>query len=247
MPRTIADFLQLYRLFDGYTRLQPFAQESLQSLITPLIRSLGLQHPKMLEIIGRFPPGSDDLILRVLTVLADGPRLPKNIIELLKTVASRQTLAAPFYPLIIADCDKVSRVYTTTSIRRLTALLLQASILRYLPKIVTLLNNTPEQKSVIRSCFLSVTAPPSQLVGANHPNRTKSDLITAVELMTLLHKSEKEAGLKCTIEGELFSAHFGRPQELTRHSHSRSYLHLLLDARCVSPRSAGGLHATARR
>lgn len=75
--------------------------------------------------------------------------------------------------------------------------------MRYLPRIVTLLNNTPEEKSVIRSCFLSVTAPPSQLVGVNHPNRTKSDLITAVELMTLLHRSEKEAGLKCTIEGEL--------------------------------------------
>lgn len=71
-----------------------------------------------------------------------------------------------------------------------------------MPRIVSLLNNTPEQKSVIRSCFLSVTAPPSQLVGANHPSRTKSDQITAVELMTLLHKSEKEAGLKCTIEGE---------------------------------------------
>ncbi|ORY92427.1 Symplekin tight junction protein C terminal-domain-containing protein [Leucosporidium creatinivorum] len=171
----------LYPLFEGYARLQPFAQESLQSLITPLVRSLGLKHPKILEIIETFPAGSDELILRILTVLAEGARLPKNIIEILKTVAARQALPARFYVLIIADCDK-------------------PSIIRYLPRIITLLNNTPEEKSVIRSCFLSVTAPPSQLVGVNHPSRTKSDQITAVELMTLLHKSEKESGLKCTIE-----------------------------------------------
>lgn len=210
-------------LFEGYTRLQPFAQESLKQLITPLVRSLGLKHPKILDIIERFPAGADDLILRVLDVLAEGARLPKNVIELIKSVAGRQALDPRFYVMIIADCDKVSTrrgspcAPACTRAPQLTLARPQASIIKFLPRIVTLLNSTPEGKSMMRSIFLTVTAPPSQLVGANLPNRTKSDLITAVELMTLLHKSEKEQGLKCTIEGEFQVCGEGErePPELT--------------------------------
>lgn len=60
----------------------------------------------------------------------------------------------------------------------------------------SLLNNTPQEKAVVRSVFLSILAAGSQVIRNN-------ELLTPVELLTLLHHSEKEAGLKSTIEGAL--------------------------------------------
>lgn len=171
------------RVFAGFGRLQPVAQEHLQTLIVPLIRTLGKDHDKVLDILQKFPDGSEELVLRMLNILFDKQRLPKDFIEAIKAAARRKDLPAKFYPMIIADCHK-------------------PEVLQYLPKIVSLLDGTPEQKTMIRSVFLAATAPPSVLAGKNAPNKTKADEITAVELMTLLHKSEKEAGVKQTIEGK---------------------------------------------
>ncbi|KAK4048377.1 hypothetical protein OIO90_005847 [Microbotryomycetes sp. JL221] len=173
----------LMHVFEGYVRLQPFAQESLRTLIIPLIRSLGLQHPKVLDAISAFPNGSDQLVLKILIELGDKPRQAKNIIDILQQVADRRDddLPAQMYSWIIADCDK-------------------PSVLRYLPKIVATLNNTPEKRTAMRSTFLAVTAPPSMLMGKTVRNKTKDDSVTPVELMTLLHKRDKEIGVKQTIE-----------------------------------------------
>ncbi|KAK4053378.1 hypothetical protein OIV83_001542 [Microbotryomycetes sp. JL201] len=174
----------LIHVFQGYARLQPFAQESLRTLIIPLIRSLGLQHPKVLEVIGAWPDGSDELVVRILVELGDKPRQAKNIIDLLQQVADRKDgLPAQVYSWIIADCDK-------------------PSVLRYLPKIVSTLNNTPEKRVAMRSVFLAVTAPPSVKTGVTVRNKTRDDSVTPIELMTLLHKHDKEIGVKQTIEGE---------------------------------------------
>lgn len=184
-------------------------QESLQSLIAPLIRTLGAKHDKILDILQQFPDGSEELVLRMLAILFDKQRLPKDFIEAIKAAALRKSLPAKFYPMIIADCHKVGpRVFATDDCPPLSWLSLrlfrlQPEVLQYLPKIVSLLNGTPEQRSMIRSVFLAATAPPSVLAGKNAPNKTKADEITPVELMTLLHNSEKEAGVKQTIEGEV--------------------------------------------
>lgn len=79
-------------------------------------------------------------------------------------------------------------------------ILLQAEIVAYLPRLATLLNNTPEEKAIVRSAFLSILASASQSLAAQ--NARNVELLTPVELMILLHRSEKEMGLKCTIEGE---------------------------------------------
>lgn len=85
-------------------------------------------------------------------------------------------------------------------------LLLQDDIITYLPRLATLLNNTPEEKAIVRSAFLSILASASQSVAAQ--NARNAELLTAVELMTLLHRSEKEIGLKGTIEGITFRRSF---------------------------------------
>lgn len=72
--------------------------------------------------------------------------------------------------------------------------------MRYLPRVVALLDGTPQKKAAIRSIFLSVIAPPAHFSSINSL-RTRSDSLTPVELMMFLHQRDKEIGLKHTIEG----------------------------------------------
>lgn len=115
---------------------------------------------------------------------------------------------------------------------------LQAEIVEYLPRIVSLLNNTPQEKAIVRSAFLSVLATPSQSFSR------KNELLTPVELMTLLHRSEKEVGLKNTIEGARLTI---SPSFDPLTSNLLSCRHLLFDARRLSSRGTRRLHAASGR
>ena len=82
---------------------------------------------------------------------------------------------------------------------------MQADILRHLPRIVSILNSKPEPKNLVRSVFNSVVTTPPQSFGtvtSNLPRVRQSELLTPVELIVLLHESEKEIGVKQAIEGE---------------------------------------------
>lgn len=77
--------------------------------------------------------------------------------------------------------------------------------MKYLPRIVSSLSGQVEQKNLVRSVFSSiVTTPPLTFgsVSSNLPRLRQSELLTPAELMVLLHDSEKEIGLKSTIEGK---------------------------------------------
>lgn len=78
--------------------------------------------------------------------------------------------------------------------------------MRYLPRIVSSLNGQPEPKNLVRSVFSSIVTTPPQSFGtvsSNLPRVRQSELLTPVELMVLLHDTEKENGLKrkSAIEG----------------------------------------------
>ncbi|GAA5904392.1 RNA-processing protein PTA1 [Sporobolomyces salmoneus] len=167
-------------LFAEYARMAPFARESMPELISPLIRSLGIKHPGILHIFGHFPPGSDALLLKTIEILADKQKLPTNMVQLIKNVAAERDLDSKIYALIMPDCHK-------------------DEIIRYLPRVVALLDNTAQQKAAIRSIFLSIIAPPAHFSSVNSL-RTRSDSLTPVELIVFLHKHDKEIGIKQTIE-----------------------------------------------
>ncbi|GAA5993793.1 hypothetical protein JCM5350_007671 [Sporobolomyces pararoseus] len=194
-PRTIGEVTQhvelllalcvkepelLNPLFTEYSQMAPFARESLHELISPLIRSLGIKHPGILHIFGHFPPGSDALLLKTIEILADKQKLPTNMVQLIKNVAAERDLDSKIYALIMPDCHK-------------------DEIIRYLPRVVALLDGTPQQKAAIRSIFLSIIAPPAHFSAINSL-RTRNDSISPVELMIFLHKHDKEIGIKQTIE-----------------------------------------------
>ena len=73
-----------------------------------------------------------------------------------------------------------------------------------------MLNGTPDNRQLVKSVFESIVTTPPQTFGSvtsNLPRVRQSELLTPAELMVLLHESEKEMGLKSTIEGStpLFS------------------------------------------
>ncbi|SCZ93130.1 BZ3500_MvSof-1268-A1-R1_Chr6-2g08480 [Microbotryum saponariae] len=170
----------LKQLFTAFATLQPMAQEHILSLITPLIKSLGITNPELLKAIDLAPEGSDALLLRVLNLLGEKlPRLPSGIIQSLKKIAKERVLDPQFYVMIVSECDK-------------------DELKAYIPRIISLLDCTPERKALIRSVFLAATAPPSEK-GAM-ASRSKIKLLTAVELMSVLHQSDAISGIKPAIE-----------------------------------------------
>ena len=161
-------------------------KQLLQTLFTPLVRSLGSSHPKILSIVQECPKGAEDLVLRILTILTERGKLPASLTGVIKATALEKDLSPRFMVPIIAEFDK-------------------AEITRQLPRIISLLNGRQQEKELVRSVFQSVVTTPPQSFGSvstNVPRVRQSELLTPVELLVLLHQSEKEIGIIQAIEGE---------------------------------------------
>lgn len=178
----VPEFLD--EIFAAYGGMEETVQETIQQLITPLIRALGPTHGRLLTLLRTFPPGGESLALRVLTIFTENVRPSSQLVTLVKSLINERDLDARFLIPIIAEMDK-------------------ADILRHLPRIVSILNGQPEPKNLVRSVFSSIVTTPPQSFGSvtsNLPRVRQSELLTPAELMVLLHESEKEIGLKSAIE-----------------------------------------------
>ncbi len=82
-------------------------QEAIQDLITPLIRSLGSSHSKLLTLMRQCPPGSESLALRILTIFTEYGRPSVQLVVLVKSLINERDLDARFLIPIIAEMDKV--------------------------------------------------------------------------------------------------------------------------------------------
>jgi symplekin len=82
-------------------------QEAMQDLITPLIRSLGSSHSKLLTLMRQCTPGSESLVLRILTIFTDHGRPSAQLVALVKSLINERDLDARFLIPIIAEMDKV--------------------------------------------------------------------------------------------------------------------------------------------
>ncbi|KAL0953604.1 hypothetical protein HGRIS_004812 [Hohenbuehelia grisea] len=174
----------LDEIFVAYGQMDATVQEAIQQLITALIRSLGPNHGKLLTLMRQLPPGAETLALRVLTIFTEHGRPSAQLVALVKSLLNERDLDARFLIPIIAEMDK-------------------ADIIKYLPRIVSILNGEAEPKNLVRSVFSSVVTTPPQTFGSvtsNLPRVRQSELLTPAELMVLLHESEKEIGLKSAIE-----------------------------------------------
>ncbi|KDQ61760.1 hypothetical protein JAAARDRAFT_204204 [Jaapia argillacea MUCL 33604] len=178
----VPEFLD--EIFAAYGQMEVTVQETIQDLITPLIQSLGSTHGKLLTLMRTFPPGAETLALRVLNIFTERGRPSPQLVSLVKGLITERDLDARFLIPIIAEMDK-------------------ADIVRHLPRIVSILNGTPDMKNLVRSVFGAIVTTPPETFGtvtSNLPRVRQSELLTPAELMVLLHESEKEIGLKSAIE-----------------------------------------------
>jgi len=178
----VPEFLD--EIFMAYGQMDITVQEAIQNLITALIRSLGPNHGKLLTLMRTCPQGAESLALRVLTIFTEHGRASAQLVALVKGLVGERDLDARFLIPIIAEMDK-------------------PDIIRYLPRIVSLLNGSAENKNLVRQVFNSVISATPQALGTvstNQPRVRQNDLLTPAELMVLLHDAEKEIGLKGAIE-----------------------------------------------
>ncbi|KAL1679789.1 Symplekin tight junction protein C terminal-domain-containing protein [Schizophyllum commune] len=180
----------LDEIFDAYGQMDPAVQNVVQDLITPLIRSLGPSHSRLLTLLRTFPPHAEGLALRVLSIFTENGRPSPQLVAIVKgLVAERQdlregALAARFLIPVIGEMDK-------------------AEIIRYLPRIVSVLDGKAESKALVKSVFSSIVAQPPQtfgMVSSNVPRVRHNEMLTPAELMVLLHDSEKDIGLQSAKE-----------------------------------------------
>lgn len=82
-------------------------QDMVQELITPLVRSLGPSHARLLMSLRAFPPGADGLFLRVLKIFTDNGRPSAPLVALVKSLIAERELDVRFLVPIIAELDKV--------------------------------------------------------------------------------------------------------------------------------------------
>jgi symplekin len=100
-------------------------------------------------------------------------------------------------------------------------------IVKHLPRIVSILNGTQETKELVRSVFGAVVTMPPQTFGSvtsNLPRVRQSELLTPAELMVLLHDTEKEIGIKSTIEGMCVTSGLFRLLTTSSPSHRNLFL-----------------------
>ena len=96
------------RIFAAYGGMDVTVQETIQHLITPLVRALGPTHGKLLTLLRTFPPGADSLALRVLSIFTETGRPSAQLVALVKSLVNERDLDARFLIPIIAEMDKVS-------------------------------------------------------------------------------------------------------------------------------------------
>lgn len=87
--------------------MEETVQETVQQLITPLIKALGSSHGKLLTLLRTFPPGAETLVLRVLTIFTETSRPSAQLVALVKGLIHDRDLDARFLIPIIAEMDKV--------------------------------------------------------------------------------------------------------------------------------------------
>jgi symplekin len=94
------------RIFNAYGRMEQTVQAAIQDLITPLIRSLGSSHSRLLTLMRQCPAGSESLALRILTIFTEHGRPSAQLVALVKSLINERDLDARFLIPVIAEMDK---------------------------------------------------------------------------------------------------------------------------------------------
>ncbi|KAE8258811.1 hypothetical protein A4X13_0g1428 [Tilletia indica] len=171
-------------VFETHPRSAPFVQRAIEKHIYKLIKALGPSNARLLELLRHHQDGAESLALVVFRALTETGR-PSALISIVKELANEREVNPRFLVPIMPDFDK-------------------ADILRFLPRVVTLLNSgEAEDHQLVTNVFHSIVVQPPATFGhvsTNLPRVRQTELLTPVELMSLLHHLPIEWGLKCAID-----------------------------------------------
>ena len=125
----LTTILYALRIFQTYPYTHPSTQVALQQLITPLIKSLGPNHSRLLSLLRKFRPGAEGLALRVLRIFtldagknpSEAGRAPPALVNVVKDVVSERASeweaaaakeggrvwGAEFLVCVVGEMDKV--------------------------------------------------------------------------------------------------------------------------------------------
>jgi symplekin len=107
----------LDHIFRAYTEMDEPIQDALESLLTPLVQSLGATR-ELLDLLQRFPAGAEKLALKVLYILSGAGASPV-LVNVVKALMAERDLDPRFIIPIIGQLDKVCSVLETRWIYRL--------------------------------------------------------------------------------------------------------------------------------
>lgn len=83
-------------------------QAFVQNVITPLIKTMGPNNSKILNLIQNTTPGAESLVTRILTILTDNGNVPASIANVIKKMASEKDLNPRLLIPVLKDFSKVS-------------------------------------------------------------------------------------------------------------------------------------------
>ncbi|MCO5590039.1 hypothetical protein L7F22_044008 [Adiantum nelumboides] len=172
----------LDEVFNAYAEMPLQVQKAVETHIKPLVQNLGSNNNKLLYLIQHHPPAADSLAVNVFGILGSKQR-SKKMVDMVKQMAEENSneIDPRFLIPILPDLEK-------------------AEIIKYLPRVVSILSSDkPEDRLMLKNVFTSIVQPPEQGFGSvstNLPRVRQSELLSPVELMSLLHHAEPEIGRK---------------------------------------------------
>ncbi|RKO88154.1 hypothetical protein BDK51DRAFT_28493, partial [Blyttiomyces helicus] len=132
----------LLELFKVYPSFHTSVQKATCSQIYPLINTMASTPARLHGIVRSFPEGSEDLLLRVLSILTEKSPPSPALVAAVRSVIEPRGLDARFLVPVISGMEK-------------------SEALIYLPKMVMLLDGTEQQRDIIREAFLRLVDCPS--------------------------------------------------------------------------------------
>ncbi|ORX54640.1 hypothetical protein BCR36DRAFT_282231, partial [Piromyces finnis] len=160
-------------IFELYPKLKDNIQRVIRIQIQPLIKSIGLNSPKLLEVIRNFKSGADALAIRVLFILTEKcTKTTPELVSMVKDMFNSRELNPKFLVPIFGALTK-------------------SEVSEYLPKLIHILNDTESQRKHVKDVILQIVDPTSR-----NPQATQKPTMTPQELLVLLHNMESNVGLK---------------------------------------------------
>ncbi|CAG8496504.1 9364_t:CDS:10 [Ambispora leptoticha] len=152
----------LSELFNAYKNASIFVRKIMTQNMIPVIKSIGMNSPKLLQLIRNFPEGCDTLALKMVVSLTSAMRPSPQLVSTVKSAMEQRNLDSRFLIPIISALEK-------------------NEIIVHLPKVINILDGTETQKRPVKEVFTtgSTTTPPAQ--------PTTAPLIPSELLLALHH------------------------------------------------------------